>query len=205
MEGCRSDLVKRYNEGRISSAEEPTYGRSVIAVSVTVADTTIVFAVSDYCFHGLRLLLSPASATVVAVPRRIHDGIQRAFTSLSGCLDAIGKHLQGQQGSIHQFLRKKAGLLVGMVDVMFSDVAQPDQVIQGDVLKCDLPYFDICVANIPYQISSPLTFMLLSHRPAFRCVVIMFQREFAMSETIEMYSSNIRKLCQCCSKARVAQ
>ncbi|KAJ4959136.1 hypothetical protein NE237_026247 [Protea cynaroides] len=54
------------------------------------------------------------------------------------------------------------------------------KVIQGDVLKCDLPYFDICVANIPYQISSPLTFKLLSHRPVFRCAVIMFQREFAM-------------------------
>ncbi|CAO2037367.1 unnamed protein product [Urochloa humidicola] len=54
------------------------------------------------------------------------------------------------------------------------------KVIQGDVLKCDLPYFDICVANIPYQISSPLTFKLLSHRPIFRCAVIMFQREFAM-------------------------
>lgn len=54
------------------------------------------------------------------------------------------------------------------------------KVIQGDVLKCDLPYFDICVANIPYQISSPLTFKLLSHRPLFRCAVIMYQREFAM-------------------------
>ncbi|XP_058213944.1 ribosomal RNA small subunit methyltransferase-like [Rhododendron vialii] len=54
------------------------------------------------------------------------------------------------------------------------------KVIQGDVLKCDLPYFDICVANIPYQISSPLTFKLLAHRPLFRCAVIMFQREFAM-------------------------
>ncbi|CAA0827277.1 Ribosomal RNA adenine dimethylase family protein [Striga hermonthica] len=54
------------------------------------------------------------------------------------------------------------------------------KVIQGDILKCDLPYFDICVANIPYQISSPLTFKLLSHRPLFRCAVIMFQREFAM-------------------------
>ncbi|CAI9103516.1 OLC1v1002013C1 [Oldenlandia corymbosa var. corymbosa] len=54
------------------------------------------------------------------------------------------------------------------------------KVIQGDVFKCDLPYFDICVANIPYQISSPLTFKLLAHRPLFRCAVIMFQREFAM-------------------------
>ncbi|KAJ7946820.1 rRNA adenine N(6)-methyltransferase [Quillaja saponaria] len=54
------------------------------------------------------------------------------------------------------------------------------KVIQGDVLKTELPYFDICVANIPYQISSPLTFKLLSHQPAFRCAIIMFQREFAM-------------------------
>ncbi|KAK1294152.1 hypothetical protein QJS10_CPA16g01645 [Acorus calamus] len=54
------------------------------------------------------------------------------------------------------------------------------KIIQGDILKTDLPYFDICVANIPYQISSPLTFKLLAHRPAFRCAVIMFQREFAM-------------------------
>ena len=44
----------------------------------------------------------------------------------------------------------------------------------------ELPYFDLCVANIPYQISSPLVFKLLSHRPAFRAAVIMFQTEFAM-------------------------
>lgn len=44
----------------------------------------------------------------------------------------------------------------------------------------ELPYFDLCVANIPYQISSPLVFKLLSHRPLFRAAVIMFQTEFAM-------------------------
>ena len=38
------------------------------------------------------------------------------------------------------------------------------QIIHGDVMKVDLPYFDVCVANIPYQISSPLTFKLLAHR-----------------------------------------
>ncbi|KAL5058672.1 hypothetical protein RYX36_030276 [Vicia faba] len=53
-------------------------------------------------------------------------------------------------------------------------------VIQGDVLKTELPYFDICVGNIPYQISSPLTFKLLKHQPSFRCAIIMYQREFAM-------------------------
>lgn len=54
------------------------------------------------------------------------------------------------------------------------------QIIHNDVLKVDLPYFDVCVANIPYQISSPLTFKLLAHRPFYRCAVLMYQREFAM-------------------------
>ncbi len=57
------------------------------------------------------------------------------------------------------------------------------QVIQGDVLKVDLPYFDLCVANLPYQISSPFLFKILSHRPFFRCAVIMFQLEFAQRLT----------------------
>jgi 18S rRNA (adenine1779-N6/adenine1780-N6)-dimethyltransferase len=42
------------------------------------------------------------------------------------------------------------------------------QIMVGDVLKMNLPFFDICVANIPYQISSPLVFKLLLHRPIFR-------------------------------------
>jgi 18S rRNA (adenine1779-N6/adenine1780-N6)-dimethyltransferase len=57
------------------------------------------------------------------------------------------------------------------------------QVIQGDVLKVALPYFDICVANLPYQISSPFLFKMLSHRPMFKCAVIMFQLEFAQRLT----------------------
>ena len=57
------------------------------------------------------------------------------------------------------------------------------QVIQGDVLKVDIPYFDVCVANLPYQISSPFLFKMLSHRPAFRCAVVMFQLEFAQRLT----------------------
>lgn len=56
-------------------------------------------------------------------------------------------------------------------------------VIQGDVLKHKLPYFDLCVANTPYQISSPLVFRLLSHRPMFRAAILMFQREFALRLT----------------------
>ncbi|KAL7426517.1 hypothetical protein ACHAXM_000481 [Skeletonema potamos] len=57
------------------------------------------------------------------------------------------------------------------------------QVIQGDAIKTRFPFFDVCVANVPYQISSALVFKLLSHRPMFRCAVMMFQEEFALRLT----------------------
>ena len=33
--------------------------------------------------------------------------------------------------------------------------------------------------SVKLRISSPFTFKLLAHRPAFRCAVLMFQKEFA--------------------------
>merc|ERR1712070_528210 len=53
------------------------------------------------------------------------------------------------------------------------------EVKEGDCLRIDWPAFDVCAANLPYQISSPFTFRLLAHRPSFRCAVLMFQKEFA--------------------------
>lgn len=63
--------------------------------------------------------------------------------------------------------------------VQGTPMQQKLQILIGDALKTELPFFDICIANVPYQISSPLVFKLLLHRPFFRCAVLMFQREFA--------------------------
>jgi len=57
------------------------------------------------------------------------------------------------------------------------------KVIQGDAIKTAWPFFDLMVANLPYQISSQVVFKLLSHRPMFRCAVLMFQEEFALRLT----------------------
>lgn len=54
------------------------------------------------------------------------------------------------------------------------------KILLGDVIKTDLPYFDVCISNTPYQISSPLIFKLLKQSPPPRLAVLMFQREFAM-------------------------
>ncbi|TGO55913.1 hypothetical protein BOTNAR_0234g00030 [Botryotinia narcissicola] len=57
------------------------------------------------------------------------------------------------------------------------------EVLLGDVIKTELPHFDVCISNTPYQISSPLVFKLLSLPNPPRCSVLMFQREFALRLT----------------------
>lgn len=54
------------------------------------------------------------------------------------------------------------------------------EVMVGDCIKTDLPYFDICISNTPYQISSPLVFKLLNSPQPPRTSILMFQREFAL-------------------------
>ena len=50
-------------------------------------------------------------------------------------------------------------------------------VLQGDALRIPLPGFNKVVANLPYQISSKITFRLLRH--PFDLAVLMYQLEFA--------------------------
>lgn len=58
-----------------------------------------------------------------------------------------------------------------------SDVADGRlTVVEGDALEVALPEFTACVANLPYGISSEVTFRLL---PAARPMVLMYQKEFA--------------------------
>lgn len=51
------------------------------------------------------------------------------------------------------------------------------ELIEGDILKVQVPSFDKVVSTPPYSISSPLLFWLFD-RP-FKCAVLTFQREFA--------------------------
>ena len=53
-------------------------------------------------------------------------------------------------------------------------------ILLGDVIKTELPPFDVCISNTPYQISSPLVFKLVSLECPPCCYILMFQRKFAM-------------------------
>ena len=51
------------------------------------------------------------------------------------------------------------------------------EIIEGDIMKVDIPNIDVIVSNIPYSISSPLLFHLFETK--WDRAIIMFQEEFA--------------------------
>ncbi len=66
------------------------------------------------------------------------------------------------------------------------------EVIQGDALNVEFPEFDKVVSNIPFNISSPLTFKLLQRE--FKIGVLMYQKEFADRMVAEVGEKNYSRL-----------
>jgi 16S rRNA (adenine1518-N6/adenine1519-N6)-dimethyltransferase len=62
---------------------------------------------------------------------------------------------------------------------LFSDEIQKGAltVTHGDATRCELPPFEMVVSNLPYSVSSKITFRLLDI--GFTVAVLMFQQEFA--------------------------
>ena len=61
---------------------------------------------------------------------------------------------------------------------IFSDEIKSKKLklIKGDCLKIKIPFFDRCISNIPYSISSPLIFYLIKFK---KPLYFMMQKEFA--------------------------
>lgn len=66
------------------------------------------------------------------------------------------------------------------------------EVIQGDVTEMDLPPFDRVISNIPYHISSEITFKLLEH--SFELGVLSYQKEFAQRLVQKIPSPQVSRL-----------
>lgn len=66
------------------------------------------------------------------------------------------------------------------------------EVITADATKIDLPDFNKAVSNLPYQISSPITFKLLNKN--FDYAILMYQYEFARRMTAKPGDSNYSRL-----------
>ena len=87
-------------------------------------------------------------------------------------------------GNLTERLIAKAGKVIAieldprLVFVLNDRFKEVDnlEVIHGDVLDVDFPEFDKVVANLPYSISSEITFKLFKHN--FKLGVLMYQYEF---------------------------
>jgi 16S rRNA (adenine1518-N6/adenine1519-N6)-dimethyltransferase len=88
-------------------------------------------------------------------------------------------------GNLTERLARKAKKVIAieldpaLVNVLHDrfDKTENIEIIQGDALKIDFPEFDKVVSNLPYSISSEITFKLFKYK--FKLGVLMYQYEFA--------------------------
>ena len=66
------------------------------------------------------------------------------------------------------------------------------ELINDDALKVDFPKFNKIISNLPYQISSPITFKFLEYD--FDLAILMYQKEFADRMNGEVGSKNYSRL-----------
>jgi 16S rRNA (adenine1518-N6/adenine1519-N6)-dimethyltransferase len=66
------------------------------------------------------------------------------------------------------------------------------EVLEGDATRMDFPYFNKVVSNLPYQISSPITFKILNYN--FDYAILMYQLEFAQRMVAQPSESNYSRL-----------
>jgi 16S rRNA (adenine1518-N6/adenine1519-N6)-dimethyltransferase len=66
------------------------------------------------------------------------------------------------------------------------------ELINDDALKVDFPKFNKIISNLPYQISSPITFKFLDYD--FDLAILMYQKEFAERMNGEVGTKNYSRL-----------
>ena len=66
------------------------------------------------------------------------------------------------------------------------------ELINDDALKIEFPKFNKIISNLPYQISSPITFKFLNYD--FDLAILMYQKEFAERMNGEVGTKNYSRL-----------
>lgn len=99
-------------------------------------------------------------------------------------------------------LAQKAGKVVAVEqDAKIADILEKRlqelnisnvEVLKGDATKIDFPHFNKVISNLPYKISSPITFKILEHN--FDFAVLMYQLEFAKRMVAKPGESNYSRL-----------
>ena len=86
------------------------------------------------------------------------------------------------RGALTELLSSKGNLIAIEKDkwlavVLKQKLKESVEIVEGDILKWEVPPIDVIVANLPYSISSPILFRLFNYE--WTRAVLMFQEEFA--------------------------
>jgi 16S rRNA (adenine1518-N6/adenine1519-N6)-dimethyltransferase len=114
-----------------------------------------------------------------------------AVRRIADCADVYGKRVLEigpgngaltrallSRGAIVHAVELDGRLCEELSDLFSGEIAQGKLVVQhGDATRCELPSFDMVVSNLPYSVSSKITFRLLDI--GFEVAVLMYQSEFA--------------------------
>ncbi|MCM2466453.1 16S rRNA (adenine(1518)-N(6)/adenine(1519)-N(6))-dimethyltransferase RsmA [Methanoculleus oceani] len=143
----------------------------------------------------------------MSAPRDQHFLVdRRAVEKIAGFVDVSGRRVleigPGEGILTRALLDRGAEViaveidpaLVEELEIVFADeIAEGRlEIVRGDAKKVDIPPFDIVVANLPYSVSSKITFRLLEI--GFEVAVLMYQKEFAQRMIAPPGTANVGRL-----------
>jgi 16S rRNA (adenine1518-N6/adenine1519-N6)-dimethyltransferase len=113
----------------------------------------------------------------------IDEDIARRQIALAGIKDDIVLEVGPGLGVLTSILAEKAQKVIAieqdkrLYKYLTAKNLKNTELINADALKIDFPKFDKIVSNLPYQVSSPITFKFLDYD--FSSAMLMYQKEFA--------------------------
>jgi 16S rRNA (adenine1518-N6/adenine1519-N6)-dimethyltransferase len=124
--------------------------------------------------HDQHFLIDPSAVERIASLVDVQD---REVLEVGPGNGALTQALLNHGATVHA-VELDGELCEGLHDRFRDEIAGGRlTVTHGDASRCGLPGFSIVVSNLPYSVSSKITFRLLEH--GFDVAVLMYQMEFA--------------------------
>ncbi|MGD9382036.1 MAG: 16S rRNA (adenine(1518)-N(6)/adenine(1519)-N(6))-dimethyltransferase RsmA, partial [Candidatus Thorarchaeota archaeon] len=137
---------------------------------------------------GQSFLVNPVIARKIVESANLDS--DTVVLEIGGGLGMLSERLAEHAGRVY-IVEIDERLVLALREIL-SEYSNVD-IIQGDALTVDLPEVDRVVSNLPYSISSPITFRLLEEAK-FQFAVLMYQNEFAQRLVAKPGSSNYSRL-----------
>ncbi|MFQ5833044.1 MAG: 16S rRNA (adenine(1518)-N(6)/adenine(1519)-N(6))-dimethyltransferase RsmA [Candidatus Thorarchaeota archaeon] len=137
---------------------------------------------------GQSFLADPSTAREIVETSKLDR--KTSVLEIGGGLGVLSEMIARVSKRVH-VIEVDPGLVRALRDVL--DEYDNVEIIHGNALDVDLPQVDRIVSNLPYSISSPITFRLLNEMD-FEFAVLMYQSEFAERLLAEPGSQNYSRL-----------